>query len=74
VLCSRETSTQYMVDHFMSRVMEIWNTSALVEKLSSKRELALQWAGYLLNPIMHSSITHILSALRCVDFLYANVW
>ena len=43
---SKETSTRNMAHQFMSRVMEIWNASATLEKLPSKRELALQWAGY----------------------------
>lgn len=47
ILCSRETATLYMVNDFLGRVMQIWKTSASLENLPSKRELALQWAGYV---------------------------
>lgn len=65
VPCSRETSTLYMVDQFMLRVMEIWNTSAPLEYLPSGRQLALQWAGYvplpppLFTPLLHT-LLHLL--------------
>jgi len=52
VVCSRETSTRDMVDQFMSRVMGIWNTSALMEFISpSGRQLGLQWTGYTPIPL-----------------------
>jgi hypothetical protein len=46
-LYSKETATRNMAHQFMSRVLQIWNTSATLEKLPSERELALQWAGYV---------------------------
>jgi hypothetical protein len=76
VLCSRETATLYMVDHFLSRVMEIWNTSASLEKLPSKRQLVLQWAGYVATILLTnhpSCINIVLSISSCVNILCVDI-
>jgi hypothetical protein len=76
VLSSRETATLYMVNDFLDRVMEIWNDSASLENLRSKRELALQWTGYVPTILLAnhpSCINILLSISSCVDILCVDI-